>query len=107
MDAFELPVELEHKILRQLCADNIARGIWNRLSGRLASYVWRDPEHRVVYETLRAVRSLDARVRREELPAQATRMGFPEVDWKSYLEPDRAGGETLERMIDHLFAASS
>lgn len=94
--------ELERRILRQLCSSSIAAEEWNRVTDRLTTRDWSDPEHRVVFEALRAIRSSDPRARREQLPAQATRMGFPDVDWRSYLERDRESGDNLQDLIDRL-----
>jgi hypothetical protein len=94
--------EVERKVLRGLCASGIDFAHWNRFVGRLAAYDWRDPEHKVVYEALRRVRTHDAATRRAELPAHATRMGFPDVDWEKYLgeEPSHSAG--IDQLIDHL-----
>jgi hypothetical protein len=98
------PAELESRILRLLCAGGIAAEDWRSASDRLIAHAWSDPEHRVVYEALRAIHSTDPKTRMEQLPAQATRMGFPDVDWKHYLEPDRANRTSLPELIDRLEA---
>jgi hypothetical protein len=54
----------------------------------LEKYAWRDPDNRVVFESLCGLSCrLSPGQLREQLPAQATRLGFPDVDWENYLKP--------------------
>jgi hypothetical protein len=105
MPAADSPIaasQVERKVLRGLCATDIKFAHWNRLVGRLAAYDWRDPEHKVVYEALRRIRTRDPATRRAELPAHATRMGFPDVDWKNYLDEQASDAVGIDQLIDHL-----
>ena len=68
--------QIERDILRELCAGQIESRQWHRIVNRLSAYEWKDPEHKVVFDALQAIRSDDGLTRRQELPAQATRMGF-------------------------------
>jgi hypothetical protein len=105
MPAADSPIaasQVERKVLRGLCATGIEFARWNRLVDRLAAYVWRDPEHEVVYEALRRIRAPDAAARRAELPAHATRMGFPDVDWGKYLDEEPSDSAGIDQLIDHL-----
>jgi len=77
---------LEREILRALCASPHLTGDRRTLLRPLASHVWRDPEHRVVYEALLRTLTRDPGALRSELPATATRMGFPDVEWSEYFE---------------------
>jgi hypothetical protein len=79
-------VALEREVLEALCASEHVSDDRGRLLGTLASHVWQDPEHRVVYEALLRIRTRDPRALRAELPATATRMGFPDVEWDEYFE---------------------
>lgn len=54
----------------------------------LRGYAWRDEEHRVVFEALARARNVHLIPLREQLPAHATRMGFPDVDWPLYFTAD-------------------
>jgi len=98
--------ELELKILRALCRREFSARDWSRLTSQLADYHWQDSDHRVVYEALTAIRSTDAETRRGQLPAQATRMGFPDVDWKIYFEAEDSPKSGIEDMIQQLKAKS-
>lgn len=95
-------IEIEREILRALCGAAVGFEDWQRAVGRLARHKWRDPEHAVVYGTLRALKTSDGQERREQLPAQATRMGFPDVDWQLYRIEGVEMGDPLDRLIDTL-----
>lgn len=56
----------------------------NRAIDNLSMYHWLEPEHATVFQAIRAVAKGDHLRLRAELPAQATRMGFPDVDWPQY-----------------------
>lgn len=96
-------LKIEREILRALCAREgavHARGV-----PELANYRWRDPEHQVVYEALGKIRGRDADSLREQLAAQATRMGFPDVDWTAYCERMETTSGELTRLLRELQAA--
>jgi hypothetical protein len=98
---------LEVEILRSLCANNDSAVPRDALLRSLAHHAWQDPEHRIVFEALMRLGTRASARLREELPAAATRMGFPDVDWKRYF----AGHEIvstskIEALISDLGAAS-
>ncbi len=80
----EQVTELEREILRAMCGGAIAPAQIEAAREALREYAWRDEEHRVVFEALARARNADAIPLREQLPAHATRMGFPEVNWPLY-----------------------
>lgn len=91
-------VSIERQILRALCSDN-ARAETGHFVRELSSYSWRDPEHATVFQ---AIRSLAARGRtswRDELPAEVTRMGFPDVEWPRYLAAAKAQEFSMRELI--------
>ncbi|HVB55699.1 MAG TPA: hypothetical protein VNE63_04600 [Candidatus Acidoferrales bacterium] len=69
----------------------------------MAAHTWQDQEHRVVYEALQKLRAHDPEFLRERLPAQATRMGFPDVDWNAYFAPADVSVD-IEQLIRELAA---
>jgi len=71
----------------------------------LGAHRWRDPEHRVVFEALTFLPGRNTKQLREHLPAQATRMGFPDVNWDEYFAP-RASDSPIESLVAELLAAS-
>jgi hypothetical protein len=95
---------LERRILTALVLGVDPPADWDLLVSQLTGYRWLDPDHKVVYEALRAIKSRDPKTRRDELPAQATRMGFPDVDWKPYFEPDKQLESRLGDLIRRLKA---
>jgi len=60
----------------------------------LEKYVWQGPDNRVVFECLCGLSSgVSGGQLREQLPAQATRLGFPDVEWGDYLRPVGVAGD--------------
>ena len=64
--------------------------------------VFDDPLHRVVFEEIREMGSIDSRRLRELLPARVTNRGFPDFDLNELLAPR----EVTEKEIDHLFESA-
>jgi hypothetical protein len=69
---------------------------------QLRDYRWREPEHEVVYEALTRIRSHDLKALQAQLPAQTTRMGFPDVDWTIYLSGAETPASEIETLIEKL-----
>jgi hypothetical protein len=100
-----LALNLEWRILRALCTDSPAPDSPNThdasalpaILDNLRAHPWQDPEHRVVFEALTLLPGRQSSDLREQLPAQATRMGFPDVSWDRYFAPsnDHAAIEAL------------
>jgi hypothetical protein len=76
-------------------------GDFKELLGAIAGYTWSDEEHRVVYECLRSARRRPVVPLREEMAAEATRMGHPDVDWDLYFQPS-ASGTYLPELVRRL-----
>lgn len=99
---------LEREILRALCTCAQLNAERGGLLKALASHSWGDAEHRVVYEALLRTVSRDSEALRSELPATATRMGFPDVDWGEYFRPSEVSVvKDVESRIRALAAASA
>ncbi len=84
-----------------------ARSRLNEMQRELQDYRWRGDEHRVVYAALVALRPSSGESIVEQLPAQATRMGFPDVDWNLYLQPTGAHPTGIEDLIRALKVESA
>jgi hypothetical protein len=97
---------LERQLLRALCAGTGTPQDWDQLASRLSGYLWQDPDHKVAYEALRAIKSYEPKTRRDELPAQVTRMGFPDMDWNLYFEGEELSAAEIEGIIKRLKSAS-
>jgi hypothetical protein len=106
-------IDLESRILRALCTEPPAFNSSARhdathraaILAKLRAHRWQDPEHRVVFEALALLPGRQAADLREQLPAQATRMGFPDVNWDHYFvaSDDNAA---LEALAAELLSAS-
>jgi hypothetical protein len=97
-------VSIERQILRFLCSCDGGTDI-DHFSRELLHYSWREPEHATVFQ---AIRSLAARGRgswREELPAETTRMGFPDVEWRRYFEEADSNGSSLPDLVRRLLSS--
>jgi hypothetical protein len=99
--------EIERQLLRALCSGVSAADDWNQLARRLSVYRWREPDHKVVYQALRTIKSNAPRTRREELPAQVTRMGFPDLDCGAYFEGKKLSAAEIEELLRRLTATAS
>jgi hypothetical protein len=70
---------------------------------QLRTHRWQDPEHRVVFEALTLLPGREAAELREQLPAQATRMGFPDVNWEEYFAV-ATDDSAIESLVAELLA---
>jgi hypothetical protein len=85
-------VELELEILRVLLEsrrsdtpDSLTDAqMPKEIIAALSAYEWQGDENRVVFEALERLPGRSFSQLREQLPAQATRMGFPDVNWQKY-----------------------
>ena len=75
---------LELALLRWLCFSAALDDDRSRALSVLQRYKWRDEDHAIVFDALQRVPSRDKRPVREQLPAIATRMGFPDIAWEDY-----------------------
>ena len=88
--------------MRALCGGPSVRARWERIVAELKDYRWREPEHEVVFEALTRIRSHDLKALQAQLPAQTTRMGFPDVDWTIYLSGAETSASEIETLIEKL-----
>lgn len=91
--------ELELAVLQALCVTPRRDALSTQLVNQLNGYRWKHCDHRVIYEALIEVDIADTETLRRELPAAATRMGFPDIHWERFfaapvtpLPPDRILG---------------
>ena len=76
--------DAERDVLRALCSSKSTAEEMAMATRRLAEYAWQDGDHRVVYEAIARCRASDGAQMRKDLPAIATRMGFPDIEWEQY-----------------------
>jgi hypothetical protein len=70
------------------------------LTAKLIRYAWKEQDNRVVFDCLKrltSAKNIMPSQLREQLPAQATRMGFPDVKWENYIGQERADQETADQ----------
>src|SRR3984957_8158845 len=97
--------ELERETLCALCIRASLNAQHPTAMRELSNHVWQDAEHRGVFEAIQRLSSSDPRLLREQLPAQATRMGFPDVSWENYFSPAPEQEKDFEALVRELLAA--
>jgi len=76
---------VEREVLRLIVSTDLPSREWTEIVRTLGAYVWREPDHRVLFEAIVRVRKWNVQNWREELRAQTTRMGFPDLDCQAWL----------------------
>jgi hypothetical protein len=79
---------LERQILRAICSGAVAKSECQLILEKLRNHRWQEAEHRIVYEALERIPGHDAQFIKTALPAETTRMGFPDVDWDQYFSAE-------------------
>jgi hypothetical protein len=100
-------LQRELAVLHALCAPAPTNLQREAITRQLSMYVWIDAEHRVVFEAIARLCSSDPSLLREQLPAQATRMGFPDVSWENYFVPQNEPENDIEALAGELTATSA
>lgn len=102
-------IQAERDLLRRLCQSGGIRALERDQQGILGRYRWMGSDHRTIFEALVRLSSLPASALRERLPAEATRMGFPDIQWETYFEgPDKTeSDDTVAELIDQLITGST
>jgi hypothetical protein len=96
---------LEQQILQRFCTEDLPESVTAAIKTKLDSYAWCDPDNRIVFEALCSLGSLTPAVTASQLPAQATRMGFPDLNWERYLGQHRADPADIRDLIEELLVA--
>jgi hypothetical protein len=106
-------LDLESRILRALCnappavhsPDAHHSSTRAAILVELRAHKWQHPEHRVIFDALTLLHGRNGTELREQLPAQATRMGFPDVNWHEYFT-ERGENASIETLVAELLTAS-
>jgi hypothetical protein len=95
------PIDLERSVLCELCRVRLTPPAWAKVASVLGEYAWRDVEHGLVYAAIQRLGSRDPQTLREQLPAQATRMGFPDINWQAYfpLKKERVQTPRVDQIL--------
>jgi hypothetical protein len=100
-------ISIERKVLHYLCTNNTSIPQANDVKSKLANYIWHDQDNRVVFECLTRLSGASALTPSqliEQLPAQATRIGFPDVNWQNYLQAAESDSPDICALVDQLLA---
>jgi hypothetical protein len=76
----------EFKALCTLCDETVARNLRQNLIQSLGPRPFSEPEHQVVFESIRALFSRGP-ISREQLRIHLNNRGFPDTDIEKYFEP--------------------
>lgn len=101
---------IEREILRMLCQIGSAAELSREVARHLQNYSWQGTDHQTIFEAAICVGNTQAGSLREQLAAQATRMGFPDIDWDDFVEPrarGKANSRHLTELLQQLKAASA
>jgi hypothetical protein len=99
---------LERQFLQRFCSEDLLEPAAAAIKKKLGSYTWCDSDNRIVFEAvcrLGSLTPLTASQLRQQLPAQATRMGFPDVNWENYLGHDSPDRKDIRDLLEELLAA--
>ena len=102
-------IETERKLLRRLSRIGIS-ALRPETLVSLRQYRWATPDHEVVFDALLRLANAPADSVRARLPVEATRMGFPDLDWDAYLDPVTAeseSGESVLQLLAQMIAESA
>ncbi len=80
----------ELKALRALCDEEIARNLRQNLIQSLGPHAFIEPEHQVVFESIRALFPRGP-ISVAQLRVHLNNRGFPDTDVEKYFQPARAG----------------
>ncbi|HKN60081.1 MAG TPA: hypothetical protein VJW93_02815 [Candidatus Acidoferrales bacterium] len=88
--------------MRALCQSGAPAGLSAQARSDLQNYSWLGSDHQTIFEALLRIGSARGRSLREQLAAQATRMGFPDINWNEYFEQASAADAESKRSVMEL-----
>jgi len=107
-NSLETVIATERDVLRRLCDSGIERISPDPLKS-LANYRWSSPDHQVVFNALVRLAAIPPGALRDLLPAETTRMGFPDITWDRFFAPRESAPDSrrpLSELIEALLSAS-
>jgi hypothetical protein len=75
----------ERELLQNLCRTGLKSVSPNDLQA-LARRSWAAPDHQIIFDSLFRLANISPPALRHQLPAEAARMGFPDVAWDKFFE---------------------
>jgi hypothetical protein len=103
-------IAAERGLLRRLCQSGGVRAVRSDGQRTLRRYRWVGRDHQTIFDALVRLATVPAGSLRERLPAEATRMGFPDIQWDAYFEarPGESESEgTVAELIGKLISESA
>ena len=97
--------EIELRVLGALCAAPLSLDDRSKALRSLANYNWILPDHRVIYEVLRRSRQPNSAALRENIVAEITRLGFPDIDVEPFFNPCNLTKPEIDGLANALLAA--
>lgn len=94
---------LERQVLQNLCRAGI-KSVSPDDRQALARYSWQGPDHQIIFQALFRLANISSAALRHQLPAEATRLGFPEIPWDEYFEVPANDECNPNRTINSLIA---
>ncbi len=88
-------IAAERRVLRALCDESAPRGPRLELLQSYAAHAFLEPEHQVVFESIRYLFSKNA-ISPARLNVHLNNRGFPDIDIDSYFPSTPAGGAARE-----------
>ena len=94
---------IEIQVLRILCLGTLQGPVGEIAKSLLRGYLWRNSLHQALWNALCAIPSENPEILRQLLPAQMTRLGFPDVEWEEIFAPQSVSKEEaialMRRMV--------
>ena len=101
-------LDLERRILRAICCEPGTSPEERDVAiADLRAYRWQDAENRIVYDAVTKILKSGDVSAVDQLPAQATRMGFPDVNWEHYLRTGERAETDVLGLLRQLKAAEN
>jgi hypothetical protein len=97
----EPPTVIERNLLRILCRTGTSV-LQPETLASLRQNAWANPDHQVVFEALLRLANVPPGSLCARLPAEAARLGFPDIPWDAYFES--ANGASKRHAFDEQVA---
>jgi hypothetical protein len=94
--------EIERQLLAVLCAPGFDRDTRAAILAGLATHVFADPDHEVIFGVLVKIPHATAEHIRSTLSARLTRLGFPDIDVEPIFEFSPPPAEKIKSLLQRL-----